>query len=96
MPTGIVKWFNREIGYGFIQPDSGGGDVLVHISAVRRAGLDSLTEGARLSYEVVNRLGKQSAHQLVCNDAKPQLRNPEGHSTSRVRNGDAINSENLF
>jgi CspA family cold shock protein len=76
MPTGCVKWFNSQIGYGFIQPDGGGREVLVH------SGLDSLTEGAWLSYELVNRLGKQSAHRLVCNNARPQLRNPEGHSTS--------------
>ena len=62
MPTGIVKWFDLNIGYGFIQPDSG--DLLVHISAVTKSGLGSLTEGARLSYELVNRLGKQSAHHL--------------------------------
>ena len=79
MPTECVKWFNSQIGYGFIQPDGGGREVFVYI---RRAALNSLTEGARLSYELVNRLGKQSAHRLVCNDTKRQLRNPEGHSTS--------------
>jgi CspA family cold shock protein len=64
MPSGIVKWFNLEMGYGFIQPDGGGREVLVHVSAVRKAGLSSLTEGARLSYELVSRLGKQSAKDL--------------------------------
>jgi CspA family cold shock protein len=64
MPTGIVKWFDLGLGYGLIQPDSGDREVLVHISAVRKAGLGSLTKGARLSYELVNRLGKQSAHDL--------------------------------
>ena len=64
MPTGIVKWFDLGIGYGLIQPDSGDREVLVHISAVRKAGLGSLSKGARLSYELVNRLGKPSAHHL--------------------------------
>ena len=49
--TGIVKWFNPTKGYGFIQPDSGGKDVFVHISAVEKAGLSSLNEGAKVSYE---------------------------------------------
>ena len=64
MPTGVVKWFDLKIGYGFIQPDSGDREVLVHVSAVRKSGLVSLTEGVRLSYELVSRLGKQSAHHL--------------------------------
>jgi CspA family cold shock protein len=49
--TGTVKWFNPTKGYGFIQPDSGGKDVFVHISAVEKAGLSSLNEGAKVSYE---------------------------------------------
>ena len=62
--TGTVKWFNSTKGYGFIQPDSGGKDVFVHISAVERAGFSSLAEGAKVSYEIVSDRGKQSAGNL--------------------------------
>ena len=61
---GTVKWFNATKGYGFIQPDTGGKDVFVHISAVERAGLSSLNEGAKVSYEVVVNRGKESAENL--------------------------------
>ncbi|WP_306752817.1 cold-shock protein [Paracoccus actinidiae] len=65
MAQGTVKWFNSEKGYGFIAPDAGGGDVFVHISAVERAGLRSLSDGQKLSYEVeTNRSGKTSAVDL--------------------------------
>jgi cold shock protein len=66
MQTGIVKWFNSQKGFGFIQPDSGGADVFVHISAVERAGLRGLAEGQKISYETVidRRSGKSSADQL--------------------------------
>jgi cold shock protein len=66
MATGVVKWFNGTKGFGFIQPDSGGPDVFVHISAVERAGLGSLNEGQKVSFEVEkdNRSGKSSAGQL--------------------------------
>ena len=64
MATGIVKWFNSNKGYGFIQPDNGGKDVFVHISAVERAGLSDLREGAKVSYEVVANCGKESAENL--------------------------------
>lgn len=64
MAIGTVKWFNPTKGYGFIQPDGGGKDVFVHISAVERAGLSSLSEGAKVSYEVVANRGKESAENL--------------------------------
>jgi len=66
MATGTVKWFNTTKGFGFIQPDDGGQDVFVHISAVQRAGLQELHEGQKLSYEVVadKRSGKSSAENL--------------------------------
>lgn len=60
---GTVKWFNPTKGYGFIQPDSGG-DVFVHISAVEKAGFTSLAEGAKVSFDVVNNRGKDSAENL--------------------------------
>jgi cold shock protein len=68
MATGTVKWFNSEKGYGFIQPDQGGGkDVFVHISAVERAGLRTLNEGQKVSYELERdrKSGKESAGQLA-------------------------------
>ncbi len=66
MATGKVKWFNETKGYGFIQPDDGSKDVFVHISAVERAGLRTLTENQAVSFELVadRRTGKQSADQL--------------------------------
>jgi cold shock protein len=62
--TGTVKWFNADKGYGFIQPDNGGKDVFVHISAVERAGLSNLNEGAKVSYEEMSSRGKMSAENL--------------------------------
>jgi CspA family cold shock protein len=66
MSTGTVKWFNAQKGFGFIQPDDGGKDVFVHISAVERAGMSNLNEGQKLSYEITldKRSGKSSADQL--------------------------------
>jgi CspA family cold shock protein len=66
MQIGIVKWFNGQKGFGFIQPDNGGNDVFVHISAVERAGLGALNEGQKLGFEVERdqRSGKMSACQL--------------------------------
>ena len=61
---GTVKWFNATKGYGFIQPDSGGKDVFVHISAVEKAGLSDLREGATVSYDEVPNKGKTSAEDL--------------------------------
>jgi len=66
MASGTVKWFNPEKGYGFIQPDAGGPDVFVHISAVERAGLSGLNDGQKISYEIqTGRNGKDSAVDLV-------------------------------
>jgi CspA family cold shock protein len=66
MATGTVKWFNAQKGFGFIQPDDGGTDVFVHISAVEQAGLPGLNEGQKISYEIAvdRRSGKSSASQL--------------------------------
>ena len=65
MNTGTVKWFNAAKGFGFIQPENGGADAFVHISAVERAGLDSLNEGDRVEYELVRgQNGKSSAENL--------------------------------
>ena len=65
MATGTVKWFNATKGFGFIQPDSGGQDVFVHISAVERAGLTGLADGQKVSYELEeDRRGRTSAGSL--------------------------------
>jgi CspA family cold shock protein len=64
MATGIVKWFNPTKGYGFIQPDQGGADVFVHITALEAAGLRTLNEGQRVSYELATNKGKTSAANL--------------------------------
>ena len=64
MTTGTVKWFNSQKGFGFIQPDNGGSDAFVHISAVERAGLRSLNEGQKVNFEIVTERGKQAAGNL--------------------------------
>jgi CspA family cold shock protein len=64
MPSGTVKWFNPRKGYGFVAPDDGGKDVFVHISAVEKAGLTTLDEGQKLSYELATNKGKTSAVNL--------------------------------
>lgn len=64
MANGTVKWFNPTKGYGFIQPEQGGGDVFVHISAVQNAGLSGLNEGQKVSFELESNRGKTSAVNL--------------------------------
>ena len=64
MATGTVKFFNTQKGYGFIQPDDGSKDIFVHITAVERAGMRSLNEGQKVSYEIVTERGKQAAGNL--------------------------------
>jgi CspA family cold shock protein len=62
--SGTVKWFNATKGYGFIQPDTGGKDVFVHISAVEKAGYDGLPDGAKITYDIISDRGKESAGNL--------------------------------
>jgi CspA family cold shock protein len=82
MATGTVKWFNGTKGFGFIQPDDGGADVFVHISAVERAGLRSLNEGQKITYELETRqpqrqdLGRPTASGLI--DLKQGFRDSKG------------------
>ena len=64
MTIGVVKWFNAQKGFGFIQPDDGGTDVFVHISAVERAGLSTLNENQQVEYEIVSNRGRNSAENL--------------------------------
>ena len=66
MSKGTVKWFNNQKGFGFIQPEDGGNDVFVHISAVERAGMSTLNEGQKISFDVVadRRTGKSNADNL--------------------------------
>jgi CspA family cold shock protein len=69
MATGKVKWFNAGKGFGFIQPEEGGSDVFVHISALERAGLSTLKDGQRISYELATNKGKTSAENIKLLDA---------------------------
>lgn len=64
MAQGTVKWFNGEKGYGFIEPSDGGKDVFVHISAVEKAGLKTLNEGQKVSYEITENRGKEAADNI--------------------------------
>lgn len=64
MATGTVKFFNTQRGFGFIQPDDGSRDVFVHVSAVERAGMRTLVEGQKVSYDIVTERGKQAASNL--------------------------------
>jgi CspA family cold shock protein len=69
MPTGTVKWFNSTKGFGFIEPDDGGNDAFVHVSAVERAGLTGLREGQKVEFELVpSRDGRSAADNLVAID----------------------------
>jgi CspA family cold shock protein len=64
VPSGTVKWFNLDRGFGFIAPDGGGNDVFVHIKAVHKAGFNGLIEGAKVDFDVVDNRGKQAADNL--------------------------------
>jgi len=68
LAIGTVKWFNAQKGYGFIRPNDGGKDVFVHISAVQRAGLDTLNEGQKVKYEIARDRGKDAAANLALTD----------------------------
>jgi CspA family cold shock protein len=69
MPTGTVKWFNPTKGFGYVQPDTGGKDIFVHISAVQRAGMQTLKEGQKVTYEIqTQKDGRQSAENLAVGD----------------------------
>jgi CspA family cold shock protein len=68
MPTGTVKWFNATKGFGFIQPQEGGKDVFVHISAVERSGMNGLNEGQKISYEIATERGRSAAVNLKTAD----------------------------
>ena len=82
MAKGTVKWFNPTKGYGFIQPQGGGRDVFVHISAVEKAGLNTLNEGQIVQYEVVNNRGKESAENLKV--GSPVQAVPPGSTVQRI------------
>ena len=68
MASGKVKWFNGQKGFGFIQPDDGGKDVFVHISAVERSGLNGLNEGQKINYEIATERGRSAAVNLKATD----------------------------
>ena len=68
MPNGTVKWFNATKGFGFIQPQEGGKDVFVHISAVERAGLNGLNEGQKVTYEIATERGRSAAVNLKASE----------------------------
>ncbi|GGC98374.1 cold-shock protein [Aquisalinus flavus] len=65
MASGTVKWFNTEKGFGFIEPSDGGKDVFVHISAVQQAGMQTLKEGQKVSYDLIENRGRQAAGNLI-------------------------------
>ena len=72
MPTGTVKWFNANKGFGFIEPDEGDADVFVHVTAVQESGLGSLDEGDRVNFELVENRGKMAAGTLSQGEAKAE------------------------
>ena len=84
MATGTVKWFNAQKGFGFIQPEDGGQDVFVHITAVQAAGLQSLNENQRVTYEVVTERGKQAAANLQGGADYSRSYVPSGDSSRAV------------
>ena len=72
MPTGTVKWFNANKGFGFIEPDEGDADVFVHVTAVQESGLGSLDEGDRVNFELVENRGKMAAGSLSQGEPKAE------------------------
>ena len=72
MPTGTVKWFNANKGFGFIEPDEGNDDVFVHVTAVQESGLGSLDEGDRVNFELVENRGKMAAGNLSQGEPKEE------------------------
>jgi cold shock protein len=83
--SGTVKWFNGQKGYGFIQPEGGGKDVFVHISAVEKAGLDGLPDGAKVTYDIISDRGKESAGNLLLKWATGPPRRAGGRRSIRTR-----------
>lgn len=80
MPVGTVRWFNESKGFGFIQPDEGGNDAFVHISAVEKAGMRTLLENQRVSYDLQeDRPGKMSATNLRSPEESEEPRRAEGY-----------------
>jgi len=77
MPTGIVKWFNGRKGFGFIEPEDGGNDVFVHITAVKDAGIDRLQDGDRVTYELVENRGRMAAGSIVITGSGEQTPSEE-------------------
>ena len=77
MPTGIVKWFNGRKGFGFIEPEDGGNDVFVHITAVKDAGIDRLQDGDRVTYELIEKRGRMAAGSIVVTGSGEQTPSEE-------------------
>ena len=77
MPTGIVKWFNGRKGFGFIEPEDGGNDVFVHITAVKDAGIDRLQDGDRVTYELIENRGRMAAGSIVVTGSGEQAPSEE-------------------
>ena len=77
MPTGMVKWFNGRKGFGFIEPEDGGNDVFVHITAVKDAGIDRLQDGDRVTYELIENRGRMAAGSIVITGSGEQTPSEE-------------------